>query len=267
MAALNQLPDAAAKHITATSIGAGVMSARDWLSIAALVFLLIGIGAWAIHFVWSYVRPSTTSVPTVPVSKSETEPTPSGGRLFPIKIIQGPAPQIFVSHIGVVFETLQTEGCIIINIGVVACMNLELEKLAVGGISLKSTAFAAEAKAFEIKTVTLDAPSVLEVAGQSVLAPSKAGPTFPLYRGVSTVMLKQYLAPVVHTGVSIAVASKKQTLEFDLTGLKLTVLVPEVGNVRLPLWDGVICRPGMAFSRVLSMSVSMGLSGPPKLQG
>jgi hypothetical protein len=65
--------------------------------------------------------------------------------------------------------------------------------------------------------------------------------------------------------VTIAMGSKKQTLEFDLTGLKLTVLVPEEGNVRLPLWDGVACEPGIAFSRLLSVSLSAGLPGSPKL--
>lgn len=193
--------------------------------------------------------------------------TPSGSGVFTPAVTLGPAPQIFVSHIEVGFETLQTEGCIMINIGVVACTNLELEKVAVGGATLKSTALTPDAKAMEIKMVKLDTPSVFQVAGTSAVSPTKEGPTFTIYRGVSTIFLKQYLAPIVHTSVNISLASKKQTLEFDLTGLKLTVLVPEVGNVRLPLWDGVTCRPGIAFSRVVALSASIGPVAPPKLNG
>jgi hypothetical protein len=135
-----------------------------------------------------------------PVSQHPADFTPSGGGVFTPAVTLGLPPQIFVSHIEVAFESLQSEGCILFNIGVVACMNLELEKLAVGSISLKSTAFAAEAKAFEIKTVRLDTPTVLRVARQSAIEPPKAGPTLTLYRGVSTLILKQHLAPLVHTG-------------------------------------------------------------------
>jgi hypothetical protein len=203
----------------------------------------------------------------LPATQHSADFTPSGGGVFTPAVTLGPAPQIFVSHIEVAFEALQSEGCILFNIGVVTRMNLELEKLAVGGIALKSTALTPDAKTLEIKTVRLDTPNVLQVAGQSVIAPPKLGPTFPVYRGVSTVILKQYLAPIVQTYVNMALATKKQILEFDLTGLKLTVLVPEVGNVRLPLWDGVTCRPGIAFSRVVALSASFGAPAPPKLNG
>jgi hypothetical protein len=272
---INQLPENAAKQIQATTIGAQIISARDWLAITALAFLLIGLIAWAAHFAASRIRSdSVTRMTNVTgpeqgtrAAGSETPNfTPSGGGFFTPTITLGPAPQVFVSHIEVAFDSLRTEGCLLFNIGVVACTNLELEKLAVGGISLKSTALANDAKALEIKSVRLDTPNVFQVAAQPVASLPKEGATFPLYRGVSTVILKQYVAPSVQTSVNIAVANKKQSLEFDFTGLKLNVLVPEVGAIRLPLWDGVTCRPGMAFSRIISMSLSVGPSEPTTLK-
>jgi hypothetical protein len=51
VAVLNKFPTAAAKQIVANPVGASIMGARDWLSIAALGCLLIGLCAWAVHFV------------------------------------------------------------------------------------------------------------------------------------------------------------------------------------------------------------------------
>jgi len=183
-------------------------------------------------------------------AEHSADAVPSGGAVFTPTVVLGPPPQIFVASMSAIFGAFSREGFIRFKIVVVACSaNIALSRFVAGHISCRldsssKTPTALTSRMMATTALLLSEPSIESAtpAGRLVLSKPDAT-TFPVYRGVSVIILKQHITPAESASMTVALTPNRG-LEFDFTDLTLSVTSPECGTERLALWDGIACNVG-----------------------
>lgn len=218
-----------------------------WLNV-----LLVVAGGWLL-----FVNRSGKPAPP-------PQPAPPGGTVFTPIVTLGSPPQIFVAGISAVFGAHSRDGFIRFKIVVVACSPLTLSRFLAGRISCRLDA---SGKTRTVLTSQITATTALLLAEPSIesanlvghLTVAKSDATnFAINRGVSTIVLKQYVSPAESANMTVALTPNRG-LEFDFTDLRLSIASPQSGTEeRLALWDGIACAVG----DVSSYRIRVNKTGP-----
>ena len=229
-------------------------------------FLLLGLGAlyrWAasplgrigiivIGLLLIYFGDNKRKIDrsTQSLEVSDSDSSPSGDTLYKIAVISGPPPQIFVANIRADFGNYSRDAFVRFRVSVVTCeQGCTLNRFVAGHISYRFTSAGSRGataltSAMDSRVaVFLPQPVIEAVAplGSLTIRKSNAA-SFPLGRGVSTIILAQHLSPSESAQITTTLVPNRG-VEFDFTELTLTVTSSR-GEERLPLWDGVFCSVG-----------------------